>query len=296
MPVLTLLAHDASSAGDALPMVLLVFAALVYGMGQRRLVLRPAVRRLVHRGNLVAGWSCLGVLALALCPPVDAAADAVLWAHMIQHLLIGLVAPLLWCGARPVLVCTSALDRTGRRSLNHAIAEPSRRWRTVHSSRHAGVAAMTFHIAVWWGWHLPSAFDLALRNSAVHALEHTCLFLAGIALFGVCLNVRWHDRGGLTILYLFGAAVGTGMVGALLTIIPNPVYAVTNQAAQRWGLTRLSDQQLGGVIMWVVGGAIYLGVATVLGVRWLSLGPARHHDGTATAPVGWRATLHELTR
>ena len=107
--------------------------------------------------------------------------------------------------------------------------------------------------------------------------------------------MRWHDRGGLAILYLFGAAVGTGMVGALLTIVPNPVYAVSTQAARRWGLTRLSDQQLGGVIMWVVGGALYLGVATVLGVRWLSLGPARHHDSTSTEPVGWRATLHELT-
>lgn len=295
MPVLNLLAHSDSSAGDAIPLVGLVFAALVYGLGQRRLVLRPAVQRVVRRNNLVAGWACLGVLAFALCPPVDAVADAVLWAHMIQHLLIGLVAPLLWCSARPVLVFTSALDRPTRRSLNHVLVHPSRTWRVVRSWRFVGGAAMVFHIAVWWGWHLPPAFDLALRNNGVHALEHICLFLGGVALFEVCLNVRWQDRGGLAILYLFGAAVGTGMIGALLTIIPNPVYAITARSAQRWGLTRLSDQELGGVIMWVVGGAIYLGVATVIGVRWLSLGPARHRDA-GEVPVGVLATLRELSR
>ena len=276
-------------------MVGLAFAAMIYGLGILRLPLRPAVQRVVHRGNLVSGWVCLAVLAVALSPPFDAVADAVLWAHMIQHLLIGLVAPLLWCGARPVLVFTSALDRPARRSLNRVTAEPLRSWRHVRMSRHLGVAAMVFHIAIWWGWHLPPMFDLALRNQWVHATEHICLFVAGVALFDVCLHVRWQDRGGLAFFYLFGAAVGTGMIGALLTIVLNPVYAITTQSAHRWGLSRLSDQELGGVIMWVVGGAIYLVVASALGVRWLSLGPARHRDN-APAPIGLWATLRDITK
>jgi putative membrane protein len=124
-----------------------------------------------------------------------------------------------------------------------------------------------------------------LRNTVVHALEHRCLFAVGLVLWWVCLGVRWHDRGGFVILYLFGAAVGTGIVGALLTIIPSPVYATTAAGLRPWGLTRLSDQQLGGVIMWVIGGAIYLIAATVLGVRWLLAGPDRLRPPEPPRPI-----------
>ena len=153
---------------------------------------------------------------------------------------------------------------------------------------------MSFHIVVWWGWHLPPAFDLALRNDLVHALEHACLFLGGpgpvVGVPGRALD----DRGGLAILYLFGAAVATGMVGVLLTLDPDSRSTQRRSPVRhRWGLTRLGDQQLGGVIMWVIGGAIYLSVATVLATRWLSLGPPprRRSAGAAGRAVVERPAL-----
>ncbi len=253
----------------------LVFAALLWAVGTARLARRSAVRRVVRRGNLAAGWGGLAVLWVALCSPLDADADVAVSLHMVQHLLIGLVAPLLWSLARPTLVFSSILEPAGRRRVNRWIATGRRRWDLRRNVPRVGLAAMCLHVAVWWGWHLPPLFDAALRNDVLHALEHLCLFVAGLLLWWVCLGARWHDRGALAILYLFGAAVGTGIIGALLTIVPTPVYATSAAALRPWGLTRLSDQQLGGVIMWVAGGAIYLTIASVLAVRWLGSGPSR---------------------
>lgn len=270
-----IVAHGAAAASTAAEYSLLLLAGLLYAYGWVRSGLRPAVWRLVGPRHALAASAALASLWLALCSPLDAYADTSLWVHMVQHLLIGLVAPLLWCLARPVLVYSSVLDPPQRRQVNRAVTSVQRNLRLRRTAPSVGVAAMSFHIVVWWGWHLPPAFDLALRNDLVHALEHACLFTAGLVLWWVCLGVRWSDRGGLAILYLFGAAVATGMVGALLTLDPTPIYATTVAGAHRWGLTRLGDQQLGGVIMWVIGGAIYLGVASVLATRWLSLGPGR---------------------
>lgn len=269
------LAHAASPAGTTAANGVLLLTTVSYAYGWVRLGLRPAVWQLVGPRHAVAAGAAISTLWLALCSPLDGYAEGALWAHMVQHLLIGLVAPLLWCLARPVLVFSSVLDRDQRRRLNRMVA--SSRWRP-HLRRTAprvGAAAVSLHVAAWWAWHLPPLFDLALRNDLVHAAEHACLFLGGVALWWVCLRVRWHDRGGLAVLYLFGAAVATGLVGALITLDPTVVYATTADGTQRWGLTRLADQQLGGAIMWVVGGAIYLTVASVIATRWLSLGPDR---------------------
>ena len=286
-----IVAHDAGATSTAAEYSLLLFTALLYAYGWVRLGLRPAVWRLVGPRHAVAAGAALATLWVALCSPIDTYADTSLWIHMVQHLLIGLVAPLLWCFARPVLVFSSVLEPRQRRRVNQVATSVQRSLHVRRTAPAVGVAAMSFHIVVWWGWHLPPVFDLALRNDLVHALEHGCLFVAGLALWWVCLGVRWNDRGGLAILYLFGAAVATGMVGALLTLDPTPIYATTLAGTRRWGLTRLGDQQLGGVIMWVIGGAIYLSVASVLATRWLALGPSR--DGSRPLRSG-RPSLSDL--
>ncbi|HET8929016.1 MAG TPA: cytochrome c oxidase assembly protein [Acidimicrobiales bacterium] len=277
MPALALtpvLAHGAATASSA--DVVIVFAASLWVLGSVRILTgRPGVRRVVGSWRLIAGFTAFVVLGAVLSPWFDTAADAALWVHMVQHLALGLIAPLLLCVARPTLVFSSVLDPPARRRLERNVAVLRRRWGL---RRHVGqwaVAATALHVAGWWSWHVPVVFDLALRHDSVHAAEHATLFSIGLLLWWVCIGVRWDDRGPAAVFVLFGAAVGTGMIGALLTIAPEPVYATTLSGVQRWGLTRLSDQQLGGVIMWVVGGAVYLSAATLVAVRWLLLGPAR---------------------
>lgn len=277
------LAHGVATAASA--DVVIVFAASLWVLGSLRILTgRPGVRRVVGSWRLIAGFGAFVVLGAVLSPWFDTAADQALWVHMIQHLVIGLLAPLLLCVARPTLVFSSALDPPARRRLERSVAVVRRRWGL---RRHVGqwaAAATALHVAGWWTWHVPVVFDLALRHDSVHAAEHATLFSIGLLLWWVCLGARWDDRGPAAVLVLFGAAVGTGMIGALLTIAPDPVYATTLDGVQRWGLTRLSDQQLGGVIMWVVGGAVYLTAATVIAMRWLASGPARGQSILAVGP------------
>lgn len=267
-------AHGVATAASA--DVVIVFAMSLWVLGSVRIcTARPGVRRVVGPGRLFGGFAAFVLLGAVLSPWFDPAADQALWVHMIQHLVIGLIAPLLLCMAKPTLVFSSVLDPPARRKLDRHVAVLRRRWGLRRHLAGWAVAVTAMHVAGWWTWHVPAVFDLALRHDSVHAAEHATLFTVGILLWWVCLGARWDDRGPAAVLVLFGAAVGTGMIGALLTIAPDPVYATTTAGVERWGLTRLSDQQLGGVIMWVVGGAVYLTAATVIAVRWLLSGPAR---------------------
>lgn len=274
------LAHGGSS--EVLADVAIVFVGLVYLQGAVRLWReRPGLRRVVRPANLAAGGSAVVVLLVALSPPVDVAAEGALWVHMCQHLAIGMIAPLAWCAARPVLVLGCALDRGTQHRVDRWVAPWRRR---LAPRRHAttwALVVVAVHVGVWWFWHVPVLYDLAVGHDLVHGLEHAGLFAVGVLLWWSCLNVRWDRRGGIAVLALFGAAVGTGMIGALLTIAPDPVYATSASAVHRWGLDPLADQQLGGAIMWVGGGAVYLVAGTVLGVRWLLSGPSRGESAVA---------------
>src|SRR4029079_18381240 len=65
-------------------------------------------------------------------------------------------------------------------------------------------------------------------------------------------------RDGIAVLYLFATMMHTGALGALLTLAPTPWYLPVPQALSEWGLSALEDQQIGGLIMWVPAGAVYL--------------------------------------
>ncbi len=269
----TLVAH-AGPGASALVGVTLVFAASLWTLGTVRMLTgRPGLRRAVGVVRPILGLVGVVVVGAALAPTVERLAEQTLWVHMVQHLALGLVGPLLIVVGRPVLVLSSVLEPDARRRLDRRLGGLRRRvgirGRVVIW---AAVAAAT-HVGVWWAWHVPALYDLAIGNDLVHAAEHAGLFWAGVLLWWVCLEIRWRERGPVAVLTLFAAAVGTGVVGALLTIAPEPVYATSAAGVRRWGLTRLSDQQLAGAIMWVAGGALYLAAATLVALRWLLAGP-----------------------
>ncbi len=274
MPPLSehVLAHGTGT--DALGEAVLVFFMAVWALGMVRVVrMRPGVRRVVGLPRMFIGLAGIGVLAVAVSPPLDSAADVAFSVHMVQHLLIGLIAPIMVCVARPVLVLSSILDPPVRRRFERAVSRRRRTWGFDDHLARWAILLTALHVGVWWTWHVPVLFNFAVHHELVHASEHACLFTVGVVLWGTCLRVRWEDRGLLALFVLFGAAVGTGMIGALITIAPRPVYATTVAGVHRWGLTRLSDQQLGGVIMWVAGGAVYLVGAFVIALRLMMVGP-----------------------
>jgi len=240
----------------------------------------------------LAGWA---TLALALLSPVHALGEALFSAHMVQHLvLIVVAAPLLAAGA-PLLACLWAVPDAPRRRWARAWAR-ARRLRAAVGAVTAPGVVWVLHVAALWAWHLPRAYDLALRDGAVHALEHASFLGTAVLFWWVALQPVGRRRLGraAAMLYVFAAGMQGAALGALLTFARVPWYLGHGTAARAWGLTPLEDQQVAGLIMWVPGGLAYLIAAGALFVAWLrggGAGPFVEEEGAHAATSATSAAL-----
>jgi putative membrane protein len=132
------------------------------------------------------------------------------------------------------------------------------------------LAAWAIHAAALWVWHAPQLFEATLRRDLVHTLQHVC-FLGSALLFWWALI---HGPQGLmgygtAVLYVFTTSVHSGVLGALITFARTVWYPAYTQTTASWGLTALEDQQLGGLIMWVPAGLVYIVAGLALCAGWM---------------------------
>jgi putative membrane protein len=132
------------------------------------------------------------------------------------------------------------------------------------------IAAWAIHGAALWVWHVPLLFQATLRSNLVHTLQHVS-FLGSALLFWWALihGPRGLMDYGVGILYLFTTSIHSGVLGALITFARQVVYPVYNESTRSWGLTPLEDQQLGGLIMWVPAGLVYIVAGLALCAGWM---------------------------
>ena len=253
-----------------LEMALMLLPAFWYATGVCALWRSAGVGHGVSRARAAAFAAGILVLVLALASPLDAAADALFSAHMVQHLLLILVAaPLIVIGA-PSLPALWALPRRSRRAVgrwwHRAVALRS----IVHVFTSPG-AAFVLHFGALWFWHMPAPYQAALRSPALHALEHA-IFLGTAVLFwwAVATPVgRPRAREATGIAMIVGTLMHSGALGALLMFASSPWYPAHDAGAKAWGTTAMDDQQLAGLIMWIPAGAIYVAAAAWLFVKWM---------------------------
>ena len=251
--------HDLLTAWTFAPGVVLPIAAagVACYVGQRRLRQRS-------RGRVPASWRIrcqaagVATLAIALLSPVDPVGESLFAGHMVQHLLLTLIAaPLLVLGDVGTMMLWS-LPVQGRRAAGAVLRHPAVRaaWRALTQP----VAAWMLHAAALILWHIPAPYELAVRNDAVHALEHASFLATAILFWWVVAAPRARQRlsFGPALFYLFTAATISGIIGALITVASNPWYLVHARTAAAWGLTALEDQQIAGLIMWVPASVVYL--------------------------------------
>lgn len=257
---------DAIVAGDAALQAavaaLLVTAAMLYAKGFRRL---PGPHRSATRGAMLfaGGWA---TLALALVSPLAAWSEGLFSAHMIQHeLLMVVAAPLLVLG-RPLALWVWALPGQWRSKAGRAVHERSFAgvWRVVSSP----LAATVLHAAAIWIWHVPRVFELSEASVAAHALQHAVFLFSAVLFWWALLKPARGGRIGAAVACLFVTMLHTGALGVLLTFSADVWYPSATSHAAHWGLTPLEDQQLGGLVMWVVGGLPYVAAALALASRW----------------------------
>jgi putative membrane protein len=246
----------------------LMVPAWAYGAGLRR------VWRQAGRGRGTAEWQAaafsLGLLTLtvALVSPLDALSGALVSAHMIQHMLLMMVAaPLIALGA-PTYTFAWALSPASNRALA--------RWWRQRSILRGGWYLVTrpltiglFYTSMLTLWHVPWLYEAAAHHDAVHTVEHALFFGAALLFWWSVVHAgRPGGIGqGIAILMLFVSMLFAIVLSALMTFSAVPWYPHYTSSAIAWGLSPLEDQQLAGAIMWVPSKAVHLLAA--LALLWL---------------------------
>jgi putative membrane protein len=244
----------------------LILAACLYLRGGRALKHTAARERGVRRWESMAFWSGWCALGVALVSPVHALGAVLFSAHMLQHEVLMLIAaPLLVLG-RPLPLFLRALPLPWRRQLGKWGKSLRGGWRVLTHP----LVAWALHAAALWVWHLPRLFQATLTSELAHAWQHLSFFGTALCFWWALLYRRQRLQGyGVAVLAVFTTALHSSLLGALLTFAPTPWYPAYAHTTVAWGLTPLEDQQLGGLVMWIPAGVVYLLAALALGAGWL---------------------------
>jgi len=251
---------------EPVTIALLAISGWLYARGLTRLWHAAGRGRGVREQEawtFAAGWL---VLALSLLSPMHALGGVLFSAHMAQHeLLMTVATPLLVLG-RPLIPFVWALSPKWRRVTGRWSAA---RWFAVpwEALTHP-VTAFLLHAAAIWVWHLPSLYDATVSSEVMHAAQHASFVVTALLFWWVVLRPS-PARGGTAaaIALLFGTVMHTGALGAVLTLSSRVLYTVYTSTTGAWGFTPIQDQQVGGLIMWVPGGIVYVIAALWLVVR-----------------------------
>jgi putative membrane protein len=277
-------AHEpAGGLGWNLDPILMAGAALLAGAYAVR------AHRLERRGRGVPLWrqACfyagVGVLLAALVSPIDTIGESRLfYVHMAQHLMIGDIAPLLLLLGlsgpmlRPLLAAPLVLRL-------RPLANP--------------VIALPLWVAVLYSWHMPALYEAALEIGAVHDLEHACFFAAGLLMWSAVIEPIpgpvWFGNG-LKAGYVLVVRTFSAVLATIFLWAGSPLYPGYGAGERAWGISPLTDQQIGGGIMLIEGAIVTLLVFAWLFMRWAREAELRQSllDAGADPRVATRAARY----
>jgi putative membrane protein len=212
------------------------------------------------------GWRAACFLAglafviAALVSPIDRLGEQIMTMHMVQHLLLLDLAPVL---------CLVGLTRVLMRPVTRHTLRVER---ALGPLGHPAFAAV-FYVVVMWAWHVPALYDAALEHGGVHVAEHLAFTIAGGLYWWHLLGpIRSRHRlSGLgPLAYMIGTKIFVGLLGIGLTFSPDALYAFYERQPRFWGLSPGDDQAVAGLIMALEQSIVMGIVLTWLFVRLLS--------------------------
>jgi putative membrane protein len=248
------------SRWDVLAAAVLLLVGVLYAMGQHRMMQHGSLRR-IERAAFWAGWL---VMLAAVLPPIDRFAVERFSVHMVQHELLMLVGVPLLIAGRTFPTCLWGVPSVWRPVAARVFQArgTAETWRVLT----APVVAWVLHGTVIWIWHVPRLYELAVRDEAVHAMQHAMFVGTSVLFWWGLVYGRYGRVGyGASVFYVFTTAVHTGILGAVFTLTPAPLYAVYADRAP----DPLADQQLAGIVMWVPAGLILTLAGLGLFAAWL---------------------------
>jgi cytochrome c oxidase assembly factor CtaG len=275
-----------------LPIALTCAALGLFLLGERRAVVitgRPRSPEARRRARFF--YAGCAVILFALESPVDSISDKLFSIHMLQHLLLLVVAAPLIAAARPWMSIWRPLPLGFRRSLlrwgtNSATAAPLRvLWHAISGP----IGAWVLFCGAMVVWHIPGLYDATLRDLGVHVLEHTLFICFGILFWSQVFALPPAHRRlttGQRALYALAAIIPNMALSVFLVYTPHALYSPYVHVNSRpLGLTAYQDQQIGGGLMWTLGDFPYVIAVALLAIRWMV-----EHERASTTPEGMLAT------
>lgn len=221
----------------------------------------------VPTARIVSFFLAMATILLALQTPIADLSDNYLFsAHMVEHLLLTMVMPpLLLLGLpgwllRPVFVRAPVLLRVGRVLTNPLVA-------------------FTLFNVVFIGYHAPVFYDFSLVSQYAHIVAHSLFMVTAILTWWPVLSPLSELPPlipPLQMIYLFAQTLPSQLLGAYFTFSDTIFYPAYAAAPRVWpAITPAVDQQLGGLIMWVIGGTFFLGAFALVFLRWVTVNEAK---------------------
>jgi cytochrome c oxidase assembly factor CtaG len=226
-----------------------------------------AVRGRMDKRTFLYGLGVLTIF-LALVSPIDMLGDQYLFsAHMLQHMMLGLIAPALIILGLPSSLANRLLQIPLARKLESILGYPP--------------LSLMLAVGTFWVWHLPVLYNATLENELVHIFEHLTFLVTGTILWWpVFKPIPTGKLSGLvSVVYLTIAALLNSILGIIFTVSDVPIYSsyahlddslgLLKLIRNDWALSQLDDQKMGGAIMWAFGGLIFLCGMMIALVSWL---------------------------
>jgi putative membrane protein len=222
------------------PSVIVGVAAscVVYQWAWRR-ARQPGMPHPPGFGRLALFAGSMITVLVALVSPIDALSTDLMVIHMVQHVLLLDVVPILL-----ILSLTKGLMRPVTRRL------------TTIEERAGFVAHPVFAVFLYVGmmgfWHVPRMYDLALEHSEIHVLEHLCFLTAGMLYWWHLLSpirARTALSGMAKIVYMAVTKFFVGVLGIILVFAPHAIYPWYEDHPLYWGLSVRADQSMAGAVM-----------------------------------------------
>ncbi len=214
----------------------------------------------VRRSHVIYFTLGLFVIFIALVTPIDSLSNVALFsAHMVQHILLMLLAPVCLLRGTPGYWIRYLYDLPILKRVLPIVTHPL-------------TTLITFN-AVMWIWHVPTLYEGALRNPNVHILEHMMFLAWGVLLWLPVIHdvpPRHVPSYPARIAYLFACMISSSLLGAIFTFAPTIAFPFYGNAPLAFGLTPMTDQQLAGLIMWVPGSGVFFVAILAVFAAWLS--------------------------
>ena len=275
------LAHGAGAPAPTFPGILLEWRPepiLLAALAAAAITWLFLVRRVSaqHSANPHPAWrsACflggLAILAIALTSPIEAYEGELFSVHMLQHMLLELVAaPLLLLGAPATLALR--------------VASPSVRGRLLAVLHSRALSVLSFPLLAWvlfaavnWGWHFSALYDQALETPWLHDVQHLTFLGAALLFWWPVIGAdpaRWRLPHPVRLFYLFLAMPQNSFLGIALMSAPTTLYPHYASNLREWGPSPVVDQNVGGMLMWVGGDVVFLLAMGLVVAAWV-----RHED------------------